>query len=66
VYTAAAKYEKLRVYGVPVKYEALCVYRVPEYSEELRMYKVPVKVPVLQWGTVHLDNDINNVIVGFH
>ena len=64
--TLAAKYEGLRAYGVPVKYEALCVYRVPENFEELHMYKVPVKVPVLQWGTVHLDNDINNIILGFH
>jgi len=66
VYKLAAKYEGLRAYGVPAKYEALGVYRVPENFEELHMYKVRVKVSVLQWGTVHLDNDINNTIIGFH
>lgn len=66
MYKLATKYEGLRVYGVPTKYEELCVYRVPENFEELHMYKVPVKVPVLQWGTTHLHNDINNIIIGFH
>lgn len=66
MYKLAAKYEGLRVYGVPAKYETLCMYRVPENFEELHMYKVPVKVPVLQWGTAHLNIDINNIIIGFH
>ena len=66
MYKLAAKYEGLRVHGVPAKYETLCMYRVPENFEEPHMYKVPVIVPVLQWGTPHLDNDINNIITGFH
>ena len=63
MYKLATKYEWLRAYGVPAKYEALRVYRIPENFEELHMYKVPVKVPVLQWGTAHLHNDIKNIII---
>jgi hypothetical protein len=39
------------------------VYGVPEKFEELRIYKLPVKVPVLHWGTVDLDNAIINIII---
>ena len=53
------------MYKLAAKYEGLRVYGVPENCEELHMYKVPVKVPVLQWGRAHLD-DINNIIIGFH